>query len=97
MTELIMGCETDGTNNENNKNNKLNGMKRKKSKSNSYFDIGEEVFPGVTLRSASIEKCCRHLLPKRGTASEVAGIVSATMFRNTVSDSSIVTPKDTQL
>lgn len=31
-------------------------------------------------------------LPKRGTASEVAGIVSATMFRKTVNDRRIVTP-----
>lgn len=31
-------------------------------------------------------------LPKRGTASEVAGIVSATMFRKTVNDKRIVTP-----
>lgn len=31
-------------------------------------------------------------LPKSGTASDVAGIVSATIFRNTVNDSKIVTP-----
>lgn len=31
-------------------------------------------------------------VPSRGTASEVAGIVSATMFRKTVSESRIVTP-----
>lgn len=32
-------------------------------------------------------------VPNSGTASEVAGIVSATMFRKTVSDSKIVTPE----
>lgn len=32
-------------------------------------------------------------LPSNGTASEVAGIVSATMFRKTVSDSKMVTPE----
>lgn len=31
-------------------------------------------------------------LPKRGTASDVAGIVSATMLRKTVRDNRIVTP-----
>lgn len=31
--------------------------------------------------------------PRSGTASEVAGIVSATIFRKTVSDNRIVTPK----
>jgi hypothetical protein len=31
-------------------------------------------------------------LPKRGTASDVAGIVSATMLRKTVRDNKIVTP-----
>lgn len=31
-------------------------------------------------------------LPNSGTASDVAGIVSATIFRNTVNDSKIVTP-----
>lgn len=31
-------------------------------------------------------------LPSKGTASEVAGIVSATMFKNTVKLSNIVTP-----
>lgn len=31
-------------------------------------------------------------LPSRGTASEVAGIVSATIFRNTVRDKRMVTP-----
>lgn len=30
--------------------------------------------------------------PKSGTASDVAGIVSATIFRNTVNDKRIVTP-----
>lgn len=35
-------------------------------------------------------------VPSRGTASEVAGIVSATMFRNTVNDRRIVTPEQTQ-
>lgn len=33
-----------------------------------------------------------HKLPKSGTASDVAGIVSATIFKNTVNDSNIVTP-----
>lgn len=33
------------------------------------------------------------ILPSRGTASEVAGIVSATILRNTVSESKIVTPR----
>lgn len=33
------------------------------------------------------------LLPNKGTASDVAGIVSATIFRNTVKDNKIVTPK----
>lgn len=33
-------------------------------------------------------------VPRSGTASDVAGIVSATMFRNTVSDSKMVTPKE---
>lgn len=32
--------------------------------------------------------------PSKGTASEVAGIVSATMLRNTVSDRRIVTPSE---
>lgn len=36
--------------------------------------------------------CVDRALPKRGTASEVAGIVSATMFRKTVNDRRIVTP-----
>lgn len=31
-------------------------------------------------------------IPKSGTASDVAGIVSATIFKNTVNDSNIVTP-----
>lgn len=31
-------------------------------------------------------------VPNNGTASDVAGMVSATMFRNTVSESKIVTP-----
>lgn len=31
-------------------------------------------------------------LPNNGTASEVAGIVSATIFKNTVNDNKIVTP-----
>lgn len=35
-------------------------------------------------------------LPSSGTASEVAGIVSATMLRKTVSDSRIVTPGKTK-
>ena len=33
-----------------------------------------------------------HSLPNNGTASDVAGIVSATIFKNTVNDSKIVTP-----
>lgn len=33
-------------------------------------------------------------VPRSGTASDVAGIVSATIFKNTVSDSSMVTPSD---
>lgn len=33
-------------------------------------------------------------VPNKGTASDVAGIVSATMFKKTVSDSKIVTPSD---
>lgn len=33
-------------------------------------------------------------VPSRGTASEVAGIVSATIFRNTVRDKRMVTPRD---
>lgn len=32
------------------------------------------------------------ILPNNGTASDVAGIVSATIFKNTVNDSKIVTP-----
>lgn len=32
-------------------------------------------------------------VPRSGTASDVAGIVSATIFRNTVKDSRIVTPE----
>lgn len=39
-----------------------------------------------------IHKCYIYL-PNRGTASEVAGIVSATMLRKTVRDKRIVTPK----
>jgi len=35
------------------------------------------------------------VLPSKGTASEVAGIVSATMFKNTVKLSNIVTPVKT--
>ena len=31
-------------------------------------------------------------LPNNGTASDVAGIVSATIFKNTVRDNRIVTP-----
>lgn len=31
-------------------------------------------------------------LPNNGTASDVAGIVSATIFKNTVNDNKIVTP-----
>jgi len=33
------------------------------------------------------------ILPNNGTASEVAGIVSATILRNTVSESKMVTPR----
>lgn len=33
-------------------------------------------------------------VPSNGTASEVAGMVSATMFKNTVRDRRIVTPRD---
>ena len=32
-------------------------------------------------------------VPNNGTASDVAGIVSATIFRKTVKESKIVTPK----
>lgn len=50
------------------------------------------------LRSGNLDslvwRC--HYLPSSGTASEVAGIVSATMFRKTVSDSKIVTPESRQ-
>lgn len=35
---------------------------------------------------------CHTRLPNKGTASDVAGIVSATMFRNTVRERRIVTP-----
>jgi hypothetical protein len=35
---------------------------------------------------------CHTGLPNKGTASDVAGIVSATMFRNTVRERRIVTP-----
>lgn len=34
----------------------------------------------------------RYTIPIRGTASDVVGIDSATKFKNTVSDSRIVTP-----
>lgn len=37
------------------------------------------------------------ILPRRGTASEVAGIVSATMFRKTVRDKRIVTPVEERM
>lgn len=33
-------------------------------------------------------------VPRSGTASDVAGIVSATIFKKTVNDNKIVTPKD---
>lgn len=33
-------------------------------------------------------------VPNKGTASDVAGIVSATILRNTVNDNKIVTPND---
>lgn len=36
---------------------------------------------------------CPFYIHMRGTASEVSGIFSVTMFRNTVSESSIVTPE----
>lgn len=38
------------------------------------------------------EKMGTNSLPNNGTASDVAGIVSATIFKNTVNDSKIVTP-----
>jgi hypothetical protein len=37
------------------------------------------------------------ILPSNGTASEVAGIVSATIFKNTVNDNKIVTPIESQM
>lgn len=33
-------------------------------------------------------------VPKSGTASDVAGIVSATIFKNTVNESKMVTPAE---
>lgn len=36
-------------------------------------------------------------VPNKGTASEVAGIVSATIFRKTVNDKSIVIPKHNKI
>ena len=36
-------------------------------------------------------------LPSKGTASEVAGIVSATIFRKTVNDKRIVIPKHNKI
>lgn len=39
-----------------------------------------------------IDKMEANSLPNNGTASDVAGIVSATIFKNTVNDSKIVTP-----
>lgn len=37
--------------------------------------------------------CISSILPRRGTASDVAGIVSATILRKTVRDNRIVTPE----
>lgn len=45
-----------------------------------------------TTEEATMNMMQLKYVPNSGTASEVAGIVSATMFRNTVSDSRIVTP-----
>lgn len=36
------------------------------------------------------------LVPNKGTASDVAGIVSATIFRKTVKESKIVTPMNSR-
>lgn len=47
----------------------------------------------VTANSThSFDKMEANSLPNNGTASDVAGIVSATIFKNTVNDSKIVTP-----
>lgn len=45
-----------------------------------------------TTEEATMNMMQLKYVPSSGTASDVAGIVSATMFRNTVSDSRIVTP-----
>lgn len=45
-----------------------------------------------TTEEATINMMQLKYVPNNGTASEVAGIVSATIFRNTVSDNKIVTP-----
>ena len=37
------------------------------------------------------------IIPNNGTASDVAGIVSATIFKNTVKDNKIVTPGKSRL
>lgn len=46
-----------------------------------------------TTEEATMNMMQLKYVPSKGTASEVAGIVSATMLRNTVSDSKIVTPE----
>lgn len=45
-----------------------------------------------TTEDATMNMMQLKYVPSRGTASDVAGIVSATMLRNTVNDSNIVTP-----
>lgn len=45
-----------------------------------------------TTEEATMNMMQLKYVPRSGTASDVAGIVSATIFRNTVSDSRIVTP-----
>jgi hypothetical protein len=47
-----------------------------------------------TTEEATMNMIQLKYVPSKGTASEVAGIVSATMFKNTVKLSNIVTPKD---
>lgn len=47
-----------------------------------------------TTDEATINMMQLKYVPNNGTASDVAGIVSATMLRNTVSESRIVTPDD---
>lgn len=53
---------------------------------------GEKGTVGCKLFQLNEEKKSLLHSPKSGTASDVAGIVSATMFRNTVNDKRIVTP-----